>query len=568
MKLVRFLKENMEVRTMAKDLIRNELPKILNSFGVDTSPNSSNLTLTINQTGVVDKNAASTEPTMAGNKTNIPVKKIDNTSPDKPTTTNNSSPVKNLSPNSTTEIQAVPKKTNETKLSPAVTSSSVAPPQGKPPQAKPTSSPSLTAEAVKEDNSEKETVSPVGEAPNLTLAAQAVKEAPAKEVVLPDKEGLPSPKAGFASVKDPSSPLLVSQAVKEPPTPSASPLLASHPVQETPIPGPRLGSGTSITQTKLISAAAPEPKSISTTAPISALASATFSTAPSITSKSLLHPVGAKPAVSSYKSAGTILAAPSLVSPRSKRSVEEPEDSYNFDPLKDLENSKQNLKRYIFDENKNDINLLHDLEEKLKSEEGFQANEDYFLSPDPVKESPSSDNQDEGLVYPSSENATVKESPEGEQLAKVLKQIVLEAEKVHIADAKKIAQRAVAELVNAGEKKLRRRKRSIPNLHKVESDALSHILKEVYELQGLIKANNEHSSEDKSGLTYHIQTEKKELDLEGASIESSLLDQVTTLLSRSAVDQMLGGAATRSTSFTKVPLLPLLLLMCRCSKKT
>ena len=256
------------------------------------------------------------------------------------------------------------------------------------------------------------------------------------------------------------------------------------------------------------------------------------------------------------------------MSPRSKRSVEEPEDSYNFDPLKDLENSKQNLKRYIFDENKNDINLLHDLEEKLKSEEGFQANEDYFLSPDPVKESPSSDSRDEGLVYPSSENATVKESPEGEQLAKVLKQIVLEAEKVHIADAKKIAQRAVTELVNTGEKKLRRRKRSIPNLHKVESDALSHILKEVYELQGLIKTNNEHSSEDKSGLTYHIQTEKKELDLEGASIESSLLDQVTTLLSRSAVDQMLGGAATRSTSFTKVPLLPLLLLMCRCSKKT
>ena len=88
MKLVRFLKENMEVRTMAKDLIRNELPKILNSFGVDTSPNSSNLTLTVNQTGVVDKNAASTEPTMAGNKTNIPVKKIENTSPDIATTTN------------------------------------------------------------------------------------------------------------------------------------------------------------------------------------------------------------------------------------------------------------------------------------------------------------------------------------------------------------------------------------------------------------------------------------------------------------------------------------------------
>merc|ERR1711909_200981 len=112
--------------------------------------------------------------------------------------------------------------------------------------------------------------------------------------------------------------------------------------------------------------------------------------------------------------------------------------------------------------------------------------------------------------------------------------------------------------MNGGEKKLRRRKRSTPkhsNLHKVESEALSHILKEVYELQELIKANNLHSSQDKSGSKYHIQTEKeeKEKDSEGVSIESSLLDHVTTLLSRSAVDQhMLGRAASRSTSFTKV----------------
>ena len=130
------------------------------------------------------------------------------------------------------------------------------------------------------------------------------------------------------------------------------------------------------------------------------------------------------------------------------------------------------------------------------------------------------------------------------------------------------------ELVNAGEKKLRRRKRSIPknsNLHKVESKALSHILKEVYELQDLIKTNNEHSSEDGSGSRYHIETEKKEASTEGASIESSLLDHVTTLLSRSAVEQMLGGAPARSTSFTKVHLLLLpffLLLLSRCLKKT
>merc|ERR1711974_148231 len=73
-KLVRFLKENMEVRTMAKDLIRNELPKILNSFGVDTSVNSSvnNATLPqlVNQTGVGEN--ASIKATTTGNKTNIP----------------------------------------------------------------------------------------------------------------------------------------------------------------------------------------------------------------------------------------------------------------------------------------------------------------------------------------------------------------------------------------------------------------------------------------------------------------------------------------------------------------
>ena len=544
---------------MAKDLIRNELPKILSSFGVDTSLNTSvsNVTSTqpANQTGV--RESANKQVPTAENKTNIPVKnpKTTNTTSDIPKTTNDSSAMKNLSANSTTETQVVPKKKNE---SPAVTSASDGPLQEK---AKPTSAPVLTAQAVKEElperkeNAEEEKlVSPVRDTPSLTLAAQAVEEAlsPVIGGVLPKKEGLPSPKAGF------SSPLLVSQAVKETPKSSASTVLPPHPTQGTTIPGPQLGS-TAAPQRNPISAAAPQPKLISTTAP--KVSSATFPPAPSMTSKSAVYPVGTKPPVSSYKSTGTMLAVPSLVSPRSKRNVEEPMDLYDFDPLKDLENSKQNLKRYIFDENKNDINLLHDLEEKLKTEEDFQPNEDYLLSPDPVKESPSSP----------SENVkhTVKESPEGDQLAKVLKLLVLEAEKVNITDAKKIAQRAVTE---PGAKKLRRRKRSIPknlNLHKVESDALSHILKEVSELEELIKTNNEHSSEDKSGLRYHIQTEKKETDSEGASIESSLLDHVTTLLSRSAVDQMLGGSAARSTSFTKVSLLLLVLLMLsRCLKKT
>ena len=545
---------------MAKDLIRNELPKILSSFGVDTSLNTSVSNVTspqpANQTGF--RESANKQVNTAGTEPNIPVKnpKTTNTTSDIPKTTNDSSAVKNLS--ATTETQVVPKKKNE---SPAVTSASVAPLQEK---AKPTSSPVLTAQAVKEElperkeNAEEETLlSPVRETPSLTLAAQAVEKAlsPVNGGVLPKKEGLPSPKAGF------SSPLLVSQAVKETPKSSASTVLPPHPKQGTPIPGPQLGS-TAAPQINPISAAAPQPKLISTTAP--KVSSATFPPAPSMTSKSAVYPVGTKPPVSSYKSAGTMLAVPSLVSPRSKRNVEEPMDLYDFDPLKDLENSKQNLKRYIFDENKNDINLLHDLEEKLKTEEDFQPNEDYLLSPDPVKESPSS--RSENVKH------TVKESPEGDQLAKVLKLIVLEAEKVNITDAKKIAQRAMTELDKAGAKKLRRRKRSIPknlNLHKIESDALSHILKEVSELQELIKTNNEHSSEDKSGLRYHIQTEKKETDSEGASIESSLLDHVTTLLSRSAVDQMLGGSAARSTSFTKVSLLLLvLLLLSRCLKKT
>ena len=548
-KLVRFLKENMEVRTMAKDLIRNELPKILNSFGVDTSINSSNVTLPVNQTAVNEN--ASMQGTTVRNQTTIPVQNPSKTQ-DIPKMVNNSSVVKNLSARSTTKIQVVPKQKNETKLSPpAVSLTSVAPPQAK---VKPTSSAVLTAQAVKEVfplrkdslDAEKETLSPVRETP---------------------EEGLPLPKA---SVKEsPASPDLVSQAVKEIPSSAVSPVLASSLTQETPIPGPGLRS-TTVPQMKKNSApAAPQPKSISATVPIAALASAALPINPPKTSKPVLHPVGAKqafqPPVSSYKSAGTILAAPSLASPRSKRSVEELEDLYDFDPLKDLENSKQNLKRYIFDENKNDINLLHDLEEKLKTGEGFQPNEDYFLSSDPVKESPSSPSE--------SLKETIKESPEGDQLAKVLKSIILEAEKVNIEDAKKIAQRAVTELVNAGEKKLRRRKRSIPknsNLHKVESKALSHILKEVYELQDLIKTNNEHSSEDGSGSRYHIETEKKEEDTEGASIESSLLDHVTTLLSRSAVEQMLGGAPARSTSFTKVHLLLsfFLLLLSRCLKKT
>ena len=61
---------------MAKDLIRNELPKILSSFGVDTSLNTSvsNVTSTqpANQTGV--RESANKQVTTAGTEPNIPVK--------------------------------------------------------------------------------------------------------------------------------------------------------------------------------------------------------------------------------------------------------------------------------------------------------------------------------------------------------------------------------------------------------------------------------------------------------------------------------------------------------------
>ena len=218
--------------------------------------------------------------------------------------------------------------------------------------------------------------------------------------------------------------------------------------------------------------------------------------------------------------------------------------------MKDLEDSKLNLKKYIFDENKNDINLLRDLEEKLKTEgEGFQADDDYLLTPQPVKEDPNSSSDKSKVV--------VQKSPEGDQLAKVVKLLVLEAEKVNIKDAKKIAQTALAEVETDDVTKHSRKKRSISkkaNLHKVESDALSHILKEVYELQELIKTNHAHSTEDQSGSKYHIKTAKKDKDGESTSIESSLLDHVTTLLSRSAVDHLLGEEA-RSTPLNKVSVL-------------
>ena len=62
-----------------------------------------------------------------------------------------------------------------------------------------------------------------------------------------------------------------------------------------------------------------------------------------------------------------ISAAKQLVShgTRKKRYVDfiQPND----DPIHDLEMTKFNLKKFIYDENKNDINLLHNLEEKLKN---------------------------------------------------------------------------------------------------------------------------------------------------------------------------------------------------------
>ena len=55
---------------MAKDLIRNELPKILNSFGVENS-SLTNVTSSLNKTTVVESN---TTGTSAGNTTITSVK--------------------------------------------------------------------------------------------------------------------------------------------------------------------------------------------------------------------------------------------------------------------------------------------------------------------------------------------------------------------------------------------------------------------------------------------------------------------------------------------------------------
>ena len=51
---------------------------------------------------------------------------------------------------------------------------------------------------------------------------------------------------------------------------------------------------------------------------------------------------------------------------RRKRNIEV--SKANDDPIRDLEMSKFNLKKFIYDENKNDINLLHDLEQKINHE--------------------------------------------------------------------------------------------------------------------------------------------------------------------------------------------------------
>ena len=81
---------------MAKDLIRNELPKILNSFGVENS-SLTNMTsaLNKNQTTVVESDKKGTS---AGNTTITPVTDsiTNETTPDNPKVTNSSPPQKSF----------------------------------------------------------------------------------------------------------------------------------------------------------------------------------------------------------------------------------------------------------------------------------------------------------------------------------------------------------------------------------------------------------------------------------------------------------------------------------------
>ena len=203
-KLVKFLKENMEVRTMAKDLIRNELPKILNSFGVDTYVNSSlaNLTLPINQTAGSDDasdNASTANQTAihsSDHNTNSTILSIING-------TDNSSTVMNSSKEAT-KVEVALKKEEETKPS--------------------SSAPPLPAKKVEVALKKEEETNPSSSAPPL-LATKVEVALKKEEETNPSSSAPPLP----AKVSTFPPPVLRSEPVK-----NVFPVNKVSPVKEAP----------------------------------------------------------------------------------------------------------------------------------------------------------------------------------------------------------------------------------------------------------------------------------------------------------------------------------------------
>ena len=246
---------------------------------------------------------------------------------------------------------------------------------------------------------------------------------------------------------------------------------------------------------------------------------------------------------------------------RRKRNVDQVNDLNSFDPIQDLERSKTNLKRFIIDENQNDLNLLHELEEELDFSRPDKRKES-FLSSDRVK--------GEDKVV-SSEREDTKTSPERLKLAKVIKLLIIDSLKVGLDDAKEIAAAAVDEvdpsevLLSWENEKHFRRKRSVTDRsekRKLQSKILSHILQEIEYLKSLSRSDevtsNYASPENK---WYKIETDPGAVESVQASakptldpedlMESSLVDEVTSLLSQSAVDDFL-GVARPDPSLTQV----------------
>ena len=152
------------------------------------------------------------------------------------------------------------------------------------------------------------------------------------------------------------------------------------------------------------------------------------------------------------------------------------------------------------------------------------------------------------------------------QLIRIL---VVDSIKIGMRDAKEVVTKAVSdvdefEVFRAMKSQShRRRKRSAMDKaakHQLESSTLEHILQEVHELQRLLSAEKE---EQPGTSWYKVRTKaSKEGGSEeqvvagvksapgGEGLKRSLLDGVTTLLSRSAVARMVGD--TGKTSITQV----------------